>query len=84
MLDDRPEDKPAPLLLSEADARRTLGVGYQSLRRLRREGLIREVHIGSRVLIPMSELQRFIADQLQAQGDALKTLMQGNGAPAHG
>ncbi len=40
-----------------------LGIGYQSALRLQRNGTIRTVRAGRRVLIPRAELERFLAGQ---------------------
>jgi excisionase family DNA binding protein len=44
-----------------------LGIGYQSALRLQRNGTIRTVRAGRRVLVPRSELERFLSVNDQRQ-----------------
>jgi hypothetical protein len=57
------------LLLSEQQAQATLGLGYQSLRKLRLAGEIRTVTVGTRVLYPVAELERWISAKLGKGGE---------------
>lgn len=54
-----------PLLLSIRDAARELGAGRDSTYQLVRDGRLRAVHIGRRILIPRTELVHFIARELE-------------------
>lgn len=56
------------LLLSLPEAAKVLGIGYTTLLSLRRAKQIREVQIGGRTLVPRSELERFVAAQLDEKG----------------
>lgn len=44
-----------------------LGIGRTALYELLKSGAIRSFKVGARTLIPEAELQRFVADQMQAQ-----------------
>lgn len=60
-------DAPAPLVpLAHAvpDACRRIGVGRTKLYQLLEAGEIRAIKIGTKTLIPDSELQRLVADRL--------------------
>ena len=50
-----------PLAYSVSDSAKALSVSRQSVRRLVSTGELRSLRIGSRVLIPRSELERFLA-----------------------
>lgn len=50
----------APLLLSVRDAARELGIGRDSAYGLVREGRLRSISVGRRILIPRAELERFV------------------------
>ena len=43
-----------------------LGIGYQSALRLQKNGTVRVVRVGRRVLVPRSELERFLSVNGQA------------------
>ncbi len=48
---------------SKDEAAARLGIGYVTLHnKLLKTGLLRTVRVGSRVLIPRTELERFLAD----------------------
>jgi predicted DNA-binding transcriptional regulator AlpA len=49
-----------PQLLSIPDGATALGISRSGLYRLERAGLIRTVHVGSRHLVPASEITRYI------------------------
>jgi excisionase family DNA binding protein len=51
-------------------AHRRLGIGKTTLYELIAAGRIRAVKVGARTLIPESELQRFLADELSKQHEA--------------
>jgi excisionase family DNA binding protein len=44
-----------------------LGIGYQSALRLQKNGTVRVVRVGRRVLVPRSELERFLSVNDQQQ-----------------
>ena len=46
---------------SKAEVAERLGIGYMSLHRLTKDGTIRTVRAGRRVLIPRAELERFLS-----------------------
>ncbi len=48
---------------SKKEAASRLGLGAMTLHRLTKDGTIRTVKAGGRVLIPRSELERFLAGQ---------------------
>ena len=56
-----------PLLLGVKDAARVLGLGRDTAYQLVREGRLRAVRVGRRVLVPRAELEAFIARE--AAGD---------------
>lgn len=58
-----------PALLSRAQAAKYLGVGISTVRRLVGTGELREIKLGKRSLLSLSELDRFIGFK-QAQADA--------------
>jgi excisionase family DNA binding protein len=60
----RQERGPRPLLHNINEACRELGIGRTILYELIKAGELLVVKIGSRTLIPDSELQKFIAKQL--------------------
>jgi excisionase family DNA binding protein len=53
-----------PLAVSPRKAAQYLGVGHDAIYQLLNEGRMRSVKLGRRRLIPMSELERFLADEL--------------------
>lgn len=54
-----------PLANQIPDVCRRLGIGRSLLYELIKNGRIRSIKIGSRTLVPESELQRFVAEQLE-------------------
>jgi excisionase family DNA binding protein len=54
-----------PLAVSPRHAARYLGVGHDAIYQLLNEGRLRSVRLGRRRLIPMSELRRFLAVELE-------------------
>lgn len=48
------------LLVSVRDAARELGIGRDSAYALVREGRLRSISVGRRILVPRAELERFI------------------------
>lgn len=59
------QDDKAPLAHRVPEACSRLGIGRSTLYRLIGEGAIRPIRIGHRVLVPESELQRYIASLLE-------------------
>ena len=57
-----PRPETARLLYNKGDAARQLGIGITKLRELVLAGKLKQVHIGDRVLIPASELERYVAE----------------------
>ena len=55
---------PQPIATPVADACRRLGIGRTMLYELIGRGEIRSIKIGTRTLIPETELQRFVAAKL--------------------
>jgi len=53
-----------PLAVSPRKAARYLDVGHDAIYQLLNQGRLRSVKLGRRRLIPMSELQRFLSDEL--------------------
>jgi excisionase family DNA binding protein len=51
---------------SKDEAAQRLGVGYMTVHRLTKNGTIRIVRAGARVLIPRTELERFLSVNDQA------------------
>jgi len=58
--------EPPVLAHSPEQARRRLGIGLTTIYRLIRAKKIRTVKVGVRTLIPESELQRFLKDEMDA------------------
>jgi excisionase family DNA binding protein len=54
-----------PLAVSPRHAARYLGVGHDAIYQLLNQGRLRSVKLGRRRLIPMSELRRFLATELE-------------------
>jgi excisionase family DNA binding protein len=54
----------ARLAVSPREAAKYLGVGHDAIYQLLNQGRVRSVKLGRRRLIPMSELERFLADEL--------------------
>ena len=54
-----------PLLLSIADAAKSLGVSHWTVRHLLRTRQLSRVRIGTRVLISAAELNRFIKERTE-------------------
>ncbi len=62
----RPHDRPltreaAPLLVSETEAARLLGVSVRTIQKLLRAGGLSARHIGRRTLLPRAEVAAFAA-----------------------
>jgi len=53
-----------PLAVSPRKAARYLDVGHDAIYQLLNQGRLRSVRLGRRRLIPMSELERFLSDEL--------------------
>jgi excisionase family DNA binding protein len=51
---------------SKNEAAQRLGVGYMTIHRLTKNGTIRTVRAGARILIPRTELERFLTPDLEA------------------
>lgn len=60
-------ESPAPLANRIPDACRRLGVGRSSLYELIKSGDLRTIKIGTRTLVPESELQRIITERMQVE-----------------
>jgi excisionase family DNA binding protein len=54
-----------PLAVSPRRAARCLDVGHDAIYQLLGQGRLRSVKLGRRRLIPMSELERFLAEELR-------------------
>lgn len=51
---------------TKTEAAQRLGIGYVTLHnKLLKTGSLRSIRVGSRVLIPKKELERFLASQLE-------------------
>lgn len=51
---------------TKSEAAQRLGICYVTLHnRLLKTGLLRSVRVGSRVLVPKAELERFLASELE-------------------
>jgi excisionase family DNA binding protein len=62
---DMTTDRPAqPLAVSPRKAARYLDVGHDAIYQLLGQGRLRSVKLGRRRLIPLSELERFLAEEL--------------------
>ena len=59
----RPSPEVTPLAVSPRQAARYLHVGHDSIYQLIGSGRLRSLKLGRRRLIPMAELQRFLADE---------------------
>lgn len=53
-----------PLAVSPRRAATYLGVGHDAIYQLLNQGRLRSVKLGRRRLIPLSELERFLAEEL--------------------
>jgi len=53
-----------PLAVSPRKAARYLDVGHDAIYQLLNQGRLRSVKLGRRRLIPMTELERFLSDEL--------------------
>lgn len=60
------ETTSAPLVHRIPQACARIGIGRTALYQLLRDGELRAVKLGGRTLIPESELQRLVAQRLQA------------------
>jgi excisionase family DNA binding protein len=58
------DNVPIPLAVSPRKAALCLDVGHDAIYQLLNEGRLRSVKLGRRRLIPVSELERFLADEL--------------------
>ena len=56
--------KPSPLAVSPRRAAQYLDVGHDAIYTLLNQGRIRSVKLGRRRLIPVVELERFLADEM--------------------
>lgn len=59
-----PERKPATLIVSVSEAYRLLGISRATFYELLAQGHIRTLKVGSRRLVPVAELHRFIEARL--------------------
>lgn len=62
------QEQSQPLAVDEREAARLLGISQRTLWGLADAGKVRAVKIGTRKLYPVSELQRYLQAQLDAQG----------------
>jgi excisionase family DNA binding protein len=53
-----------PLAVSPRRAAEYLGVGHDAIYQLLNQGRLRSVKLGRRRLIPLSELERFLSDEM--------------------
>lgn len=60
---------PEPLLVKPLEAARLIGVGKNVLYQLLAQGEIRSIKLGHSRLVPVTELRRWIAEQLEGDGD---------------
>jgi excisionase family DNA binding protein len=58
------------LALTPAQAAEAIGVHVQTLRRLIDEGRLRAVKAGRRTLVPVRELERFLAEDAAASANS--------------
>ena len=65
-MQDQQTNQAAPLSNSISDACRRLGVGRTTMYELIGSRKLRAFKLGQRTLIPESELQRFIAERMEA------------------
>jgi excisionase family DNA binding protein len=61
---------PEPLLVGVRDAAHRLGLGRDATYQLVREGRLRAIHVGRRVLVPVTELADFVARESNGTGAA--------------
>jgi excisionase family DNA binding protein len=64
--DDRPEDNVEPVALGVPAGARTLGIGTTKFRELIASGELKAIRIDRRVLVPRSEIDRYVARKLKA------------------
>ena len=57
-----------PLAVSLEEASRLLPVSVHTWRKYLRKGLVRGIHVGRRVLIPLSELERVAREGISNDG----------------
>jgi len=75
-----PDNSEQPLLVNVRDASATLGIGRDSCYELIRDGRLRHVAVGRRLLIPRSELEAFVEREIAGGGDHMsQTAPGGNG-----
>jgi excisionase family DNA binding protein len=60
----------APLLAGVRDAARELGIGRDTAYQLVRDGRLRAVRVGRRLLIPRTELEAFVERELLSSDQA--------------
>lgn len=58
-----------PLLVSVRDAARSLGLGRDTAYQLVRDGRLRHVSFGRKLLIPRTELEAFVAREVDGRED---------------
>lgn len=75
-----PTPQEQPILISEREAARLLGVSDRTVWQMRKDGKIKAVKIGAAVRYARSELDRFISDQM-SQGSAPATSPEMDNAP---
>ena len=62
------KEKPNRLLLRPAEAGEAIGIGRSKIYELLAAGVIPSVRIGKAVRVPVSSLERFVAEQLRISG----------------
>jgi excisionase family DNA binding protein len=62
----RSEAHPEAIAFSIEDAARRLSVGRSTVYELIGAKALRTIHVGRRILVPESELRRFIAERMEA------------------
>ncbi|MHB8246415.1 MAG: excisionase family DNA-binding protein [Acidimicrobiales bacterium] len=60
----RADARVVPLAVSPRKAAQYLDVGHDAIYQLLREGRLRSVRLGRRRLIPFSELERFLSEEM--------------------
>ena len=72
--------KQAPLAMPRKEAARTLGVSLSTVDRAIKRGDIKTKKYGTRVLVPMSEIERFARSDDPSDQAATRTSFAGSGS----
>jgi excisionase family DNA binding protein len=72
--------KQAPLAMPRKEAARTLGVSLSTVDRAIKRGDIKTKKYGTRVLVPMSEIERFARPDDPSDQAATRTSFAGSGS----